>query len=76
MEPRRAECLDYVYILQLAERSTAAGLANQAWIAAREQGDFSVFQPHLEKLMDVNRRYGEVKIRPVSRCVPHSADSL
>ena len=41
----------------LAERSTAAGLANQAWIVAREQGDFAVFQPHLEKLMDVNRRY-------------------
>jgi carboxypeptidase Taq len=32
-------------------------LANQAWIAAREQGDFALFLPHLETLMDVNRRY-------------------
>ena len=41
----------------LAERSAAAGEANQAWITAREQGNFALFEPHLERLMDVNRRY-------------------
>ena len=34
----------------LAERSTAAGLANQAWITARATGDFALFQSHLEKV--------------------------
>jgi Zn-dependent M32 family carboxypeptidase len=34
----------------LAERSTAAGLANQAWITARTKGDFALFQSHLEKV--------------------------
>ena len=41
----------------LSERSEAAGLAGQAWVAARERDDFGTFLPHLEKLVDVGRRY-------------------
>ncbi len=36
-----------------------ASLSVQAWKKAREAGDFSLFQPHLEKMVDVQLRMAE-----------------
>ena len=42
---------------QLAE---AAARAHGAWIQARENSRFDLFAPHLEKLLDLRRRYAEL----------------
>jgi len=36
----------------VARESTATSAAHHAWIAARKASDFSVFAPHLQKLLD------------------------
>lgn len=38
------------------EMSSVTSLANQAWVEARQTNDFSKFQPHLEKIVDLCRR--------------------
>jgi carboxypeptidase Taq len=43
---------DYV-----AEFNQAAALAFQAWVEARRQSTFEIFRPHLEKLVEMTRRY-------------------
>jgi carboxypeptidase Taq len=40
-----------------AETARAESIAERAWIAAREANDFSAFQPHLEGLVELKRRY-------------------
>jgi carboxypeptidase Taq len=40
-----------------AEISSAAAHAQQAWIAAREAGDFKRFQPALERVLELQGRY-------------------
>jgi carboxypeptidase Taq len=42
------------YVAELA-RATSAG--QQAWGEARAKSDFALFRPHLEKLLDLKRRY-------------------
>ncbi len=41
----------------IAEFSQITAVAQQAWIEARANADFSLFRPHLEKIVDLNHRY-------------------
>jgi carboxypeptidase Taq len=41
----------------VAESAQATTLANQAWAEARRDNDFGHFLPHLEKVIDLTRRY-------------------
>lgn len=38
------------------ERSRTTSLAFSAWVEARQKSDFSIFLPHLEKVVDLNQR--------------------
>jgi carboxypeptidase Taq len=40
-----------------AEISSANAHAQQAWMAARDKGDFALFRPALEKVLDLTHRY-------------------
>jgi carboxypeptidase Taq len=41
----------------VAEQAQAVSAAQQAWIEARSRSDFAHFQPHLERIIDLKRRY-------------------
>ena len=41
----------------VAEQAQAVSAAQHAWAAARAASDFAAFRPHLEKLVDLKRRY-------------------
>jgi len=41
------------------EQSRAASEAHHAWIEARQTGSFATFAPHLERMMDLARRYAD-----------------
>jgi carboxypeptidase Taq len=43
----------------VAEFARVSALAYEAWTKAREESDFSVFQPHLEKIVELNVRLAE-----------------
>ena len=43
----------------VAEFSQVTTMAHGAWEKAREKDDFSMFQPHLEKIVDMVRQYAE-----------------
>jgi carboxypeptidase Taq len=43
----------------VAEFARVSALAFEAWTKAREQADFSMFQPHLEKIVELNVRLAE-----------------
>jgi carboxypeptidase Taq len=43
----------------VAEFARISALAYEAWAKAREQADFSMFQPHLEKIVELNVRLAE-----------------
>ena len=42
-----------------AEITRTASLAERAWIAAKESSDFASFLPHLERNVELKRRYAE-----------------
>jgi carboxypeptidase Taq len=42
------------HIVKFAE---VTAVAQGAWVEARQKSDFSIFQPHLEKVMDLRREY-------------------
>jgi len=42
-----------------AEMTRTAAIARMAWIEARKQSDFKIFLPHLEKNIELKRRYVE-----------------
>ena len=42
-----------------AERARAGALGHQAWERAREADDFATFLPHLERNVELVRRYAE-----------------
>jgi carboxypeptidase Taq len=44
----------------VAEFSRVTSIAQQAWQEARKEDNFSLFQPHLEKVMDLRRQYAEL----------------
>jgi carboxypeptidase Taq len=41
----------------IAEFAQVTTLAQQMWMEARAKSDFSIFRPHLEKIIDLNHRY-------------------
>ena len=41
----------------VTEFALVTSRAFDAWLEAREKSDFSVFQPHLEKVVELNKRY-------------------
>lgn len=41
----------------IAERSVVTAKAFEAWAEARSKSDFSIFQPHLEKVVELVQRY-------------------
>jgi len=43
----------------VAEFARVTALAHEAWAKAREQSDFPQFQPHLEKIVELNVRLAE-----------------
>jgi len=43
------------------EQSRAASEAHHAWISARQDNDFASFAPHLEKMVDLARRYADLQ---------------
>jgi carboxypeptidase Taq len=51
---KKAICVPVDWVVEFTQVTT---LANQAWVEARQKSDFSVFQPHLEKILDLRRKY-------------------
>ena len=41
----------------VVEQAKVTSLAQQGWVEAREKSDFSIFLPHLEKVVELRRRY-------------------
>jgi len=41
----------------VAEFAVVTTKAFEAWVEARKKSDFSIFQPHLEKVVELNQRY-------------------
>ena len=41
----------------VAEFAVVTSKAFEAWMKAREKSDFSIFQPHLEKVVELNQQY-------------------
>ena len=41
----------------IAEQAQVVSMAQQAWMEARAKSDFSIFRPHLEKVVELSRRY-------------------
>jgi carboxypeptidase Taq len=41
----------------VAEFAQVTTLAQQAWMEARGKSDFSIFRPHLEKILEMGKRY-------------------
>jgi carboxypeptidase Taq len=41
----------------IVEQAQVTAMANQAWVEARSKSEFSIFQPHLEKIIDLTHRY-------------------
>jgi carboxypeptidase Taq len=41
----------------VVEQAQVTAMANQAWAEARAKSDFSIFRPHLEKIVDLTHRF-------------------
>jgi carboxypeptidase Taq len=41
----------------IAESAIVTTKANEAWMVARAQSDFSIFRPHLEKIVELTHKY-------------------
>ena len=52
----RATCVTPDFVV---ERAQVTSMANNAWAEARSNKDFSIFRPHLEKIVDLTLRYIE-----------------
>jgi len=44
----------------IAEMARVTALAHQVWTEARAENNFAKFQPHLEKVVELRRRYAEL----------------
>ncbi len=44
----------------VAERAMLTTMANAAWREAREKSDYSIFEPHMEKIIEFNQRYADL----------------
>lgn len=52
----RATCVPPDFVV---EKAQVTSMAHHAWAEARTTADFSIFQPHLEKIVDLSHRYIE-----------------
>ena len=50
------EKLEKIPVSFMEELSKVTGLAHNAWEEAKEKSDFSIFQPHLEKIVEMKRK--------------------
>lgn len=41
----------------VSEETQVTAMAHQAWAKARAESDFSIFQPHLEKILELKKKY-------------------
>ena len=41
----------------VVEQAQVVALAQQAWFEGRQKSDFAIFQPHLEKVVELNKRF-------------------
>ncbi len=44
----------------LIENIKTTSMAHSAWVKARAQSDFSIFQPYLEKIVDLRKQYADL----------------
>ncbi len=44
---------------QVAEFARVTAIAQGAWVKARSESNFSIFQPHLERIVELRRKYAE-----------------
>jgi carboxypeptidase Taq len=44
----------------LMENIQATTMAHEAWVKAKATADFSIFQPHLEKIVDLRKQYADL----------------
>lgn len=44
----------------LMENIQATTMGHEAWVKAKTQSDFSIFQPHLEKIIDLRKQYADL----------------
>ncbi|MBW6466160.1 MAG: carboxypeptidase M32 [Brevefilum sp.] len=44
----------------LMENIQATTMAHEAWVKAKAASDFSIFQPHLEKIVDLRKQYADL----------------
>jgi carboxypeptidase Taq len=51
---RKAICVPSAFV---AEQAQTVSAAQHAWIEARSRSDYAHFRPHLEKVIDLKRRY-------------------
>jgi len=45
---------------QLMEFIQTTTMAHEYWVKSREESDFSIFQPHLEKIVELRQQYAEL----------------
>ena len=57
---RQYEKQTKVPLTLLMENIKATTMAHEAWVEARAQSDFSIFQPHLEKIVDLTKQYADL----------------
>jgi carboxypeptidase Taq len=50
----KATCIPSDFVVEQAQ---VTAMAQGAWVEARQKSEFSIFQPHLEKVVDLNKRY-------------------
>lgn len=44
----------------IMESIKATTVANNAWVEAKTKADFSIFEPHLEKIVDLRKQYADL----------------
>ena len=49
--------MDSVPVQEFVEYQTELGLASSAWREAKQKSDYALFAPHLQKLLDMTRRF-------------------
>jgi carboxypeptidase Taq len=51
---KKATCVPVEWVVDFVKVTT---LANQAWVEARQKSDFSIFQPHLARIVELRQTY-------------------
>lgn len=51
---KKATCVPVEWVSEFLQVTT---MAHQIWAEARQKSDFSIFQPHLEKIVELRRQY-------------------